>query len=84
MKNIEIRDNMDRVGTYANAMSVIHTKEEFVMEYMYLNDYQGVGAIVARIVVTPNHFKRIIASLQDNLKKYEKNVGKINPATSPN
>lgn len=68
-------------GVYANMMQVAHTKEEFVMDFMNLLPPQGM--LVSRVVTSPGHLKRIVAALQDNLQRYEKQFGKIEEAEAP-
>jgi len=38
------------------------------------------SALVSRIIVSPGHFKRVLAALADNLQKYERQFGEIVPA----
>lgn len=70
-------------GTYANAMQVSHTQEEFVLDFLNLAPHLGAGIVNARIIISPGHLKRIIAALQDNLKKYETRFGNVNAAKEP-
>ncbi len=62
-------------GRYTNHMQVFHNKEEFVMDFFFLTP-QG-GALLARFVTSPPHMKRTLLALQDNIKKYEEQFGKI-------
>jgi hypothetical protein len=62
-------------GSYANNMLVTHTKEEFVMDFSFV--LPPTGTVVSRIMTSPGHMKRIIAALQDNVKKYEAKFGTI-------
>ena len=68
-------------GVYANNMSVAHTREEFIMDFLMAAP--PAGAVTARVITSPGHMKRIIAALQDNLKKYEETFGKLEPAAEP-
>ncbi len=68
-------------GVYANALQIGHTKEEFVLDFINLLPPQGIA--VARILLSPGHMKRILAALQDNIKKYEEQFGKIEVAKEP-
>ena len=68
-------------GVYSNAMRVQYSKEEFVIDF--LNIFPHVGTLNARIIVTPGHLKRLIAALSDNMSKYERNFGNIDPAQQP-
>lgn len=77
---IKIQDNFAG-GEYANGMQVSHTKEEFLMTFF--NVVPPSGRVVAKIITSPGHLKRIVAALNDNLKKYEDQFGAIQEAESP-
>jgi hypothetical protein len=49
--------------------------EEFILDWM-LNSPNGMH-LVSRLVVTPGHMKRIVAALEDNLRRYEQTFGQI-------
>jgi len=68
-------------GVYSNNMVVSHTKEEFILDFLMVAP--PAGAVTARVVVSPGHMKRILAALQDNVSKYEKNFGNIQIAEEP-
>lgn len=77
---IKIEDTVLK-GVYANALQVGHTKEEFILDFMNLVPPQGIA--VSRVFLSPGHMKRIVSALQDNLKKYEEQFGKIEVAQPP-
>lgn len=79
---IKVTDEVMR-GVYANAMSVVHSKEEFTLDFMNIYPHQGAGIVTSRIVISPGHMKRILAALQDNIKKYENQFGQIAEAQAP-
>ncbi|MFH1087573.1 MAG: DUF3467 domain-containing protein [Chloroflexota bacterium] len=68
-------------GVYCNNMMVTHTKEEFIMDFMMIAP--PAGAVTARVIMSPGHMKRMVAALQDNLRKYEASIGKIEEAPEP-
>jgi hypothetical protein len=68
-------------GVYSNNMVVSHTKEEFVLDFLMVAP--PAGAVMARVIVSPGHMKRILAALQDNISKYEKSFGAIQIAEEP-
>jgi len=68
-------------GVYANNTVIAHTKEEFVMDFMFVAP--PMGSVNARVIVSPGHMKRIISALQDNIAKYEEAFGKIEEAAGP-
>ncbi len=71
---VKIEDSVLR-GAYANMMQVAHTPEEFVLDFM--NIMGAAGIVSSRVIVSPKHMKRIVAALQDNLKRYEEQYGTI-------
>ena len=71
----------DLKGRYSNFMQVAHTKEEFVMDF--LNVFPPAGNMVARVVTSPGHLKRIIKALTQNLEQYEGKFGKVEEAEGP-
>lgn len=68
-------------GEYANSMSIGHTKEEFVLDF--LNIFPPQGNLVARIFTSPGHIKRILRAIEENVNIYEKQFGKIEEAAEP-
>jgi len=68
-------------GVYSNVMRVLHKPEEFILEF--INIQPPVGEMVARIITTPGHVKRIAKVLQDNIDKYEAQFGKIPDYEAP-
>lgn len=79
---IKISDDVLK-GTYANAMQVAHSKEEFVLDFLNLSPHMGAGIVSGRVIMSPGHLKRVIAALQDNLKRYEDKFGKVEEANAP-
>ena len=78
--NIKATDEVLK-GHYANNMMVAHGKEEFILDFINLMPPQA--NLVSRVITSPGHMKRIVAALQDNLKKYEDKFGKIEAAEAP-
>ena len=68
-------------GSYSNMLQVAHTQEEFVLDFMNVLPPQGM--LSSRVIVSPGHMKRIVAALQENVKRYEDQHGSIDPAKGP-
>src|SRR5437764_12146706 len=66
---------------YARMVQVGHTPEEFILDFM--NFFPPTGILASRVIVSPSHLKRIVAALQDNLKKYEQQFGAIKASEGP-
>lgn len=77
---IKIKDEV-AAGVYANNMVVAHSREEFVMDFIYISPQQGI--VNARVITSPGHMKRIIRALQENMRKYELQYGEIIEALPP-
>lgn len=78
--NIKISDEV-LSGEYSNTMQVMHTKEEFVMDFM--NIFPPNGIVNARIITSPGHMKRIVRALQENISKYESQFGAVQESKAP-
>jgi len=68
-------------GDYSNVMQIMHTKEEFVMDF--LNVFPPTGTLNSRIIVSPGHFKRMVKAMDENLKKYETSFGNVEASEAP-
>lgn len=79
-QQIKIADNIPG-AEYANAMQVNHNKDEF--QLMFLSIMGGSGKVTGKIMTNPGHYKRIVAAMSENLKKYEDNFGEIKEAAAP-
>ncbi len=70
-------------GRYTNFMAVASTSEEFMMDFLFVSMNPPSGQVIARLVTSPGHMKRIIEALQTQMKVYEDAHGKVSAATSP-
>ena len=61
--NIKIGDD-ELKGRYSNLLRIAHTREEFILDFISVVPPQA--TVVARIVASPGHLKRIIAALKQN------------------
>lgn len=74
--NIELSEEIAE-GTYANLAMIAHSNSEFVIDFIRLMPGTPKAKVKSRVVVTPEHAKRLMKALQDNIKKYEENFGAI-------
>ena len=70
-----------RGGVYSNNMSIAHTREEFVLDFLMVAP--PAGSVTARIILSPGHAKRVAAALVENLRKYEDTFGPLQAAEEP-
>ncbi len=68
-------------GVYSNNISVAHTRDEFVLDFLMVAP--PAGSVTARIILSPGHVKRVISVLAENLRKYEEAFGTIRAAEEP-
>ncbi|HVY68251.1 MAG TPA: DUF3467 domain-containing protein [Patescibacteria group bacterium] len=68
-------------GVYANLAQVAHTPEEFFIDFM--NVLPPHGIVGARVIMSPAHFKRMVAAMQDNLQRYEAEFGAVGAPALP-
>ena len=78
-QQIKIADNIPG-AEYANAMQANHNKDEF--QIMFLNLMGASGRVTGKIITNPGHFKRMIAAMDENLKKYEEKFGEVKESES--
>jgi hypothetical protein len=64
-------------GRYVNLALVNHTETEFVFDFIYVQPQQPKAKVLARIITSPRHMKRLVTAMQENLAKYEARFGVI-------
>jgi hypothetical protein len=74
--NIELSEEMAE-GVYSNLALIAHSNSEFVIDFIRLMPGVPKAKVKSRVVLTPEHAKRLLAALADNIKKYEENFGDI-------
>ena len=73
---IEIKEDVAE-GTYSNLAVIAHSSSDCVMDFVRLMPGVAKAQVKSRIVMTPEHTKRLVLALQDNLRKYEAQFGEI-------
>ena len=78
-------DPATSLGVYANLMMVSHRKEEFILDFLFVPPQQAganqSAALRSRVITTPEHAKRIVRALQENIQRYEAAFGATSEAT---
>ncbi len=64
-------------GHYSNLAIISHSTSEFIIDFASLLPGMPKAAVNRRIILTPEHAKRLLLSLQDNVARYETNIGRI-------
>lgn len=73
---IELRPEVAS-GVYSNLVILAHSKNEFVCDFASALPGLPKAQVQSRIILTPEHAKRLLFALQDNISKYEKQFGTI-------
>ncbi len=74
--NIELSEEMAE-GTYSNLAIITHSNSEFVIDFIRIMPGVPKAKVKSRIVLTPEHAKRLLMALGDNITKYEEQNGTI-------
>ncbi len=74
--NIELGPK-EAEGIYSNLALISHSPAEFVIDFTRLVPGVPNARVYARIIMTPQHAKSLLAALQDNIEKFEKQYGEI-------
>ena len=79
---IEIQlDEQIAQGNYCNLAIIAHSTSEFIIDFATMLPGLPKARVKSRVVLTPEHAKRLLLSLQENITRYENNIGKINIPT---
>ena len=74
--SIELPDDIAQ-GNYSNLVIISHSSSEFIVDFALMLPGLQKAKIKSRIILTPEHAKRLLYSLQDNITRYENAIGKI-------
>jgi hypothetical protein len=74
--NIELSEEVAE-GMYANLVMIAHSNSEFVLDFIKMLPGLPKAKVKSRIILTPEHAKRLLKALEDNIQKYESNFGSI-------
>ena len=64
-------------GVYANLAIINHSATEFVVDFVSVMPGMPKGKVRSRIILTPEHAKRLLFALDDNIQKFEQANGAI-------
>lgn len=74
--NIELSDEVAQ-GIYSNLAIITHSNSEFVVDFVRLMPGIPKASVKSRIILTPEHAKKLLYALQDNIAKFESVNGAI-------
>lgn len=71
-------------GEYANLAIITHSSSDFILDFARILPGLSKPQVRSRIIMAPEHAKRLLLALQDNIIKYEKDFGTIQiPSQEP-
>ncbi|MFQ5740045.1 MAG: DUF3467 domain-containing protein [Acidobacteriota bacterium] len=76
-------DEKELFGVYSTSAQLVHSAEEFTLDFFYISPNPPVGKLVGRVIMSPGHAKRLLGALADNVRKYEAQYGEIKPPSQP-
>ncbi len=74
--NIELSAEVAE-GVYSNLAVISHSPSEFVIDFIRLMPGTPKGNVKSRVILTPDNAKRLLFALEENIAKYEAQMGKI-------
>ena len=74
--NIEL-DQEIAEGTYSNLAIINHSVSEFIVDFINIMPGVPKAKVKSRIILTPQHAKRLSKALADNIRKFEQAHGEI-------
>lgn len=75
---IEIElDGETAQGKYSNMVIISHSSSEFILDFAEMLPGMPKAKVKSRLILTPEHAKRLLLSLQENVGHYEKKLGTI-------
>ncbi|MFD0862552.1 DUF3467 domain-containing protein [Sungkyunkwania multivorans] len=80
--NIELDEKVAE-GTYSNLAIINHSVSEFVIDFISMMPGTPKAKVKSRIILTPQHAKRFLKALNDNVHRFEKAHGEIKDYEQP-
>ena len=64
-------------GEYANLAIITHSSSEFILDFARMLSGLQKAQVRSRVILTPEHAKRLLGALQENIMRYEQSFGAI-------
>ncbi|MDT0552440.1 DUF3467 domain-containing protein [Urechidicola vernalis] len=80
--NIELDEKVAE-GTYSNLAIINHSVSEFIVDFINIMPGTPKAKVKSRMILTPQHAKRLAKALADNVKRFEKAHGEIKDYEQP-
>lgn len=76
-------DEQTLSGKYSTLAQVTHTPEEFWIDFLAVLPSPQIAKLLARIILSPGHAKRLGQAILENVARYEERFGVIDEARNP-
>lgn len=80
--NIELSEEIAE-GIFSNLAIITHSNTEFIMDFIRVMPGIPKAKVKSRIILTPEHAKRLLQALKDNIDKFEHTNGRIKAQDEP-
>ena len=80
--NVELDESVAE-GIYSNLAIINHSQSEFVVDFITIMPGVPKSKVKSRIILTPQHAKRLVKAMSDNVRKYESQHGEIKDFEQP-
>jgi len=77
--NVELGEK-ESEGIYSNFVVISHSLSEFVLDFARVLPGSPKSKVFARVIMTPPNVRALLGALEQNVKKYEDQFGKIRTA----
>ena len=64
-------------GEYANFAIITHSSSDFIIDFARVLPGVAKAHVKSRVILAPEHAKRLLGALQENILRYEKAFGPI-------
>ena len=64
-------------GEYANFAIITHSSSDFILDFARVLPGLPKAQVKSRVILAPEHAKRLLAALQENIVRYEHEFGAI-------
>ena len=80
--NIELDEKVAE-GIYSNLAIINHSVSEFVIDFVTIMPGTPKSKVKSRIILTPQHAKRLLKALGENISRFENSHGEIKEYEQP-
>ncbi len=81
--SVELPDEVAE-GIYSNMAVISHSSTEFILDFLRIMPNSPKAKVKSRIILTPEHAKRLLRALADNIEKFEEQLDETNKAEAFN